>query len=127
MCSKVQISLFWAFFGTLRVIIWGKGHARSQIVACQASRSIEDKLHQFEITRKRDRITLINIYVFKTANIAVLGLFWAKNGVFWSWRPLFSGFNGMQHICLGVQHPQVTGGGGKISPSSPEIPGFSTL
>ena len=30
--------------------------------------------HQLEITRKRDRITLINIIVFKSANIPVLGL-----------------------------------------------------
>ena len=30
----------------------------------------------FQITRKHDRITLINIYVFKSANIAVLGVFW---------------------------------------------------
>ena len=58
----------------LRAITLSKGHARSQIVACQASRSTRDKLHQFEITRKRKRITIINIYVFKSANIAVLGL-----------------------------------------------------
>ena len=35
-----------------------------------------DKRDQFEITRKHGRITLINIYVFKSANIAVLGIFW---------------------------------------------------
>ena len=65
MCSKMQIYLFWPFFGTLRIIILGKGHARAQIIACLASRGTRDKLHQFEITRHRDRITLINIYVFK--------------------------------------------------------------
>ena len=61
---------------TLRTIIFGKGHARAQIIACIASWGTKDKLDQFEITRKRDRITLIKIYVFKSANLAVLGLFW---------------------------------------------------
>ena len=77
---KVQIWLFWAFFGTLRIIILVKGHARAQIIACQASPSTRDTFHQFEITRKRDRITLINIIVFKSANIAVWGLFWHPPG-----------------------------------------------
>ena len=36
---------------------------------------VGDKGDQFEITRKHDCITLINIYVFKSANIAVFGLF----------------------------------------------------
>ena len=74
MCSKVHILLFWALIRTLRAITLSKGHARSQIDACQASRSTRDKLHQFEITGKRKRITIYNIYVFKSANIAVLGL-----------------------------------------------------
>ena len=76
LCSNVQILLFGAFFGTLQAITLSKGHARSQIAACQASHSTADKRDQFEITRKHGRITLLNIYVFKSANIAVLGLLW---------------------------------------------------
>ena len=38
--------------------------------------STGDTFHQLEITRKCDRITLINICVFKSPNIAVLGVFW---------------------------------------------------
>ena len=49
MCSKVQIYLFWAFFGTLRIIILGKGHARAQIIACLASQGTRNKLDQFGI------------------------------------------------------------------------------
>ena len=74
MCSKVNIKLFWVIFCTLHAITQSKGHARSQIVACQGSCSTRDKLHQFEITQKRERFTIIDIYVFKSANIAVLVL-----------------------------------------------------
>ena len=76
MCSKVQMYLFLAFFGTLEALTLRKEHAGSQIVACQASPSTRDTFAQLEITRKRDRITLFNICVFKSANIAVLGFFW---------------------------------------------------
>ena len=61
MCSKVQKYLFWALFCTLRTSSLSKGHARSQIIACQASRSTRGTFHQTEITPHRDRITLINI------------------------------------------------------------------
>ena len=63
-------------FQTLWAITLSKKHAWAQIIACQASRSTRDELHHFEIIRKRDHITAINIYVLKSANIAVLGLFW---------------------------------------------------
>ena len=43
--------------------------------ALQLTTHAPKKRDQFEITRKHDRITLINIYVFKSANIAVLGVF----------------------------------------------------
>ena len=64
------------------MIILIKGHVGSQFVAWQVSLSSRDKLEQLEITRTRDGIPLINIYVFKSANIAILGHFWVKNGVF---------------------------------------------
>ena len=73
--KSANILFFLAFFGPLRIIILGKGHALAQIIACQASRSTANKLDQFQITRKHGCITLINIYVFKGANIAVLGVF----------------------------------------------------
>ena len=72
--------LFWAFFGTLRALTLSKEHAGSQNVACQASPSTRDTFHQLEITQKRDRITLINICVFKSANIAAWGPFWHPPG-----------------------------------------------
>ena len=84
MCTKMQIYLFWAFFGTLRIIILGKGHARAQIIACLASRGTRDKLHHFEITRHRDRITLINIYVFKNCKYTCFWPFLAPSGLL-SW------------------------------------------
>ena len=66
-----------AFFGPF----WAKKGGFSLVMAAsKPSPSTRDTFHQFEITRKRDRITLINIIVFKSANIAVWGLFWHPPG-----------------------------------------------
>ena len=64
------LGLFWH----PRALTLSKGHAHSQIVACQASPSTGNTFHQLEIIPKGDRITVLNIYVFKSANIAVLSL-----------------------------------------------------
>ena len=49
MCSNVQMYLFRAFFGTLWIIILGKGHARAKEIACLASEATRDKLESFAI------------------------------------------------------------------------------
>ena len=48
--QKCKYTCFGAFFGTLRIIILGKGQARAQIIACLASQGTRDKLDQFEIS-----------------------------------------------------------------------------
>ena len=74
--QKCKYSCLGPFLAPSRSLTLSKGHARSQIVACQASCSTADKGDQFEITRKHGRISLINIYVFKGGNIAVSSVFW---------------------------------------------------
>ena len=63
-------------FGTIQVKSLSKGHTQAQTTACIASRGTRDEHYQFEITRKRDHITLINIYVLE---VQIL-LFWAFSG-----------------------------------------------
>ena len=76
----MRIQLFSAFLCTLRFIFLSKEHARAQIVHCLASLSTSDQLEQLEITHTGSYSTLINIYVFKSANVAVMDLFWHPPG-----------------------------------------------
>ena len=65
--------------GTASIFL-SKEHARAQIVHCLASPSISDQLEQLEITHTGSDSTLINIHVFKSANVALLGLLWHPPG-----------------------------------------------
>ena len=47
-----------------------------KLLLAKPHRALGTNVINLKITRKHDRITLVNIYVFKSANIALLGVFW---------------------------------------------------